>query len=103
MLMIGLEGQFLRSKHQITSERWLHIVAPKESKFWEKEGTAMDRLRDNVRDGFSNMNTEMKNLKGDVEAKLHAIQQAVDKLRPVDDNDVCLPLASLATTDCHSP
>ena len=89
MLMIGLEGQFLRRPLQVTSERWLHIVAPKESPFWEKEGTVMDRLRDHVREGFGKVNTEMKELRVDVEAKLHAIQQAVDKLSPARENAVC--------------
>ena len=62
-LMIGLEEMFLYSNKQLQSPRWLHVVAPKEDRFWVKEGTGIDQLKDQIQDQFSGMACRLDDLK----------------------------------------
>ena len=62
-LMIGLEDMFLHNRQQTQSPRWLHVVAPKEDRVWDKEGTGVEQLKDQIHDTFKTMACQLDELK----------------------------------------
>ena len=76
-LLLGLEGLFLRTDKHTHAPRWLHVVAPTESKFWNKESTDFGDLSDHVDDKFKDLEAKFNDLKEQVMKNIGAESRQV--------------------------